>query len=392
MGRRPARNSRSGGSAAKGTLRLPRLESVSLRTVAAEEKIALILQLLRKTAQNSRNGMAQPFYSIRAVANHFAVPVTTVSRIYDRLKDEGLLASVWGSKTFLEPTQIDKQLLFRAVVALPASIQSFCTLPTYRTFFLNIYDVLWRLGFAVRLVFYEGGDEEEPTFADLLLSYKIDVVIWFLPSPRSRNARGRLVDRGIHVITVVDSLKSCSEPCYYLSRHCALREGLIAWRKEGITSVIVARRVSGESSARLETIEAPLREVAMPYTIANINSCAPQDLLGALRPRKHRAIIFPSYEFLTHFSSLDSARLGKLLEQSRVMLLDGSIDFPLCPQLDLVADCMEFDWETIARRIGRDLAGSTRLPAEKPIIFEAKWIRRQADLKNGLEIANQPSR
>lgn len=380
MGRRRARNGRSGGSAAVRTPRLPRLESVSLRAAAAEEKIALILQLLRKTAQNSRNEMAQPFYSIRAVANHFAVPVTTVSRIYDRLKDEGLLASVWGSKTFLEPTQIDQQLLFRAVVALPAAIHSFCTLPTYRTFFLNIYDVLWRLGFAVRLAFYQGHDAEEPIFADLLLSHKIDVVIWFLPSPGSRNARERLVDRGIHVITVVDSLKSCSEPCYYLSRHCALREGLIAWRKEGITSVIVARQVSGESSDRLETIEAPLREVAMPYTIANIDPCAPQDLLCRLRPRRHRAIIFPSSELLIRLGYRDAARFMKFFEQSRVMLFEGLVGFPSRARLDWVRDRIDFDWETIASRIGRDLAGPTRLPWGNPVVFEAMWINTR---KNG---------
>src|SRR5471032_541098 len=122
----PAKNGHSGGSAAAVAPDLPGIESVSLRTVAAEEKNALILQLLRETAQKSRNRKSQPFYSIRAVATHFAVPPTTVSRIYARLKGEGLLASVWGSKTFVEPAQIDKQLRFRAVVGLPASLKSFC--------------------------------------------------------------------------------------------------------------------------------------------------------------------------------------------------------------------------------------------------------------------------
>lgn len=363
---------------------LPRLESISLRAAATEEKTELIFQLLRETAQKSRNGKTQPFYSIRAVANHFEVSATTVSRIYTRLKDEGLLASVWGSKTFLEPTQIDKQLHFRAVVALPASIQSFCRISTYRTFFLNIQDVLWRLGFAAQLVFYEGRDAEEPTFADLLLSYKIDVVIWFLPSPKNRNTRARLVDRGIHVITVVDSLKSCSEPCYYLSRQCALKEELIAWRNDGVTSVVVVYPASCESIDRVEAIEVSLREVAMPYTITKIDLCASQDLLRALPRRRHRAIIFLSSEFLTHFGSQDSARLRKLFEQSRVTLLEGPLDFPSYAQLGLVSEGVEFDWETIARRIGRDLVGPMRLPAEKPIIFEAMWIRSQADEKNGL--------
>jgi hypothetical protein len=253
MGHLFPRNGPFGSSVTIGAPGLPRLESISLRATATEEKTELILQLLRETAQKSRNRKTQPFYSIRAVANHFAVSATTVSRIYTRLKDEGLIASAWGSRTFLEAIQIDKQLPFRAVVALPASIQSFCTLPGYRTFFSNIHDVLWLLGFAARLVFYDGGDEEESTFADLLLSYKVDVVIWFLPNPKSNNTRARLVDLGIRVITVVDSLKSCSEPSYYVSRQsCAPPEApheVIKFDWQAVTTRI-ARDLLGPARPR----------------------------------------------------------------------------------------------------------------------------------------------
>ena len=366
------KNGYSSGPAATVAPDLPSLGSISPRAVLAEEKTALILQLLREAAEKSRDKKSQPFYSIRAVANHFAVPPTTVSRIYTRLKDEGLLASVWGSKTFVEPAQIDKQLRFRAMVGLPAELKLFCALPAYRTFFLNIRDALWRLGFAARLVFYHGRDAEESAFADLLLSYKIDVVIWFLPSPKSKNTAARLVDRGIRLITVVDSLRSSREPCYYLSRQCALKEGLIAWQRDGVTSAMVVRQAPGESFDRLEMIETCLREVGMQYTIANIDSCT--DPLRALSPRKNRAIVFPSSELLIQLGSQDPARLGKLFDQSRVTLLEGLVGVPLCTWGAATFDAIEFDWPTVAKRIACDLLGPVRSTTDNPVTFEATWL------------------
>jgi hypothetical protein len=384
-------NGYSGGPTATAAPYLPSLGSISLRAVLAEEKTALILQLLREAAQKSRDKKSQPFYSIRAVANHFAVPPTTVSRIYTRLKDEGLLASVWGSKTFVEPVQIDKQLHFRAVVGLPASLRLFCTVPAYRTLFLSVRDALWGLGFAARLVFYEGRDAEESTFADLLLSYKIDVVIWFLPSPKTRNTTARLVDRGIRLITVVDSLRSFSEPCYYLRREPALKEGLSAWRRDGITSAVVVRQASCESFERFEMIETCLREVGMHYTIANIDSRV--DFSRALSPRKNRAIIVPSSELLIQLVSRDPVRLGKLFEQSRVTLIEGLVDAPLCTWGAAAFDVIEFDWPTVAKRIACNLLGPVRSTTDNPVTFEARWLSsRRSFGKKPLASANHSSR
>ena len=351
---------------------LSSLESVSLRIAAAEEKNALILQLLREAAQRSRNAKSQPFYSIRAVANHFAVPPTTVSRIYARLKDEGLLASVWGSKTFVEPDQIDKQLRFRAVVGLPASLKLFSTIPAYRAFFLSAHDALWTLGFAPRLVFYDSREVEDSAFADLLSSHKIDVVVWFLPSLRCKNTAASLVDRGIRLITVVDSLRNVNQPCYYLSRQRALREGIIAWQQDGITSVNVVHKASCESFDKLELIEASLRDVGMHYTLVNISSCT--DPFRVLCRQKSKAFIFPSSKLGTELDSQDFARFGNLFERHRVMLLEGLVELPACNSLDAKVDVVEFDWHLVGKRIASDLLGPVRTTRDNPFTFEATWL------------------
>ena len=379
-----------GGKSAKSRLPdLPALGSVSRQTDIAEERSALILRLLRQKAQRSRNKKLQPFFSIRAVASHFAVPPTTVSRIYSQLKDEGLLASVWGSKTFVEPVQIDNQLRVRAVVALPASLTSFCTVREYRTFFLEMRDALWKLGFATRLLFYEGRDAEEPTFAELLLNYKVDIVIWFLPTPRMKGTAARLVDRGIRAITVTDFPASSAEHPYYISRERALKDGLFSWQRDGITSITVLQSPHGESSTTVATIEKCLREAALPYTVVNAESWQFHTSLPTRSQRKNRAIVFPSSEVAVRLGSRDPGQFAELLEQSHVMMVNGLIDLPGWPPVNASIDVIEVDWEIVAKRIASDLAKSTRSSIEAPIVFQAKWVREATKNRAAMRYSDQ---
>jgi len=363
-------------------LGLPALEDITRRTDATKQESALILRLLRQRAQENRTKNRQPFYSIRAVANHFAVPVTTVSRIYGRLKDEGLLAPVWGSKTFLESTQIDKQSRVRAVVALPASLSSFCSVQNYRAFFLSMRDVLWRLGFATRLLFYEGHDAEQPSFVELLLSYKIDVVIWYMPNPKCNDTAASLIDHGIRLITIGDCLPSRGQLCYYPSRQRAVKKGLIAWQKAGIASVTVVRATSCKPVAKLPMIEACLREADMRYAFANVGSGFRRNGLNAFSQRKGNAFIFPSSELVVQFTSRDPAAFEQLINHSRVMLVEGPVDFPAFDTIDGLLDLIEIDWQLAAGQIGRDLLNLGRSPSTGPITFEAQW-RPQRPLGRG---------
>ena len=57
-------------------------------------------------------------FSIREVAAHFHAQVSTVSRVYQRLEQEGLLSRVRGSKTVLQGLHFDRHLSVRAFVGL----------------------------------------------------------------------------------------------------------------------------------------------------------------------------------------------------------------------------------------------------------------------------------
>jgi hypothetical protein len=344
---------------------------------ADRDRSLLIMQCLRRTAQkNRKNKKSSPFYSIRTVARHFAVAPTTVSRIYTRLRDEGLLTSVWGSKTFVQPTQLNKQLRVRAVIAMPALLPRFRALPEYRVFFECVQDALWKLGFATRLVFHEGRDAETPVFAELLLNYKADVVIWFLPNSKNLNVAARLLDRGLRLITIGDSLASPGEHCYLVNRQNAFRQGLIAWKRDGIRSITVVRQSGCESVAKLATIEASLCEAGIPHTIANLEACGAREHLWTL-PRDNSAVIFPSSEFAALFGARNPAQLRALVEQRRVLLVEGPIDLPAGDSFEATVDFIAVDWQAAAKRIGRDLVSPAPCKnGTTPIVFQAKWMQR----------------
>ena len=342
---------------------------------AATQKSVLILRLLRRKARESRNKKPQPFYSIRATASHFGVPATTVSRIYTQLRSEGLLTTVWGSKTFVTPAHIDNQLRVRGVVALPAALTSFCTLREYRNFFFQMRDALWKFAFATRLLFYEGNNARSPSFAEVLLNYKPDIVIWFLPIAKLTGTVARLLDRGIRVITVGDCPADSREYPYCIDRRRAIKDALFGWQQDGIRSVIVLRDSRCGSASSVALLEKCLRDAAMPHAFANAESSEMQDALPGYAQRVNRGIVFPSSELAVAVAARDPARFAKLSEQSRVLLMDGSIDVPGLHAIERSSDVIQVDIQSIAKRIVSDLIqSSSRRP--EPTTFPAKWIPR----------------
>jgi DNA-binding LacI/PurR family transcriptional regulator len=380
MGTFPKQSDYRGGESSTTLLPGPALPEYMSRRITASrghgetQKSVLILRLLRRKALGSRNKKPQPFYSIRAVANHFGVPATTVSRIYNQLKSEGLLTSVWGSKTFVEPAKIDNQVRVRAIVALPASITSFCTLRQYRIFFVEMRDALWKFGFATRLLFYEGNNGQLPSFAEFLLGYRPDIVIWFLPNLKIKGTVARLLDRGTRVITVADSPCDCRAHHYYVDRERAVKNALLSWQQNGIRSVTVLQDSHCRSVSTVALVEKCLRDTAMPHAFANAESWQLQDTHPAYAQRANRGVIFPSSELAVALTARDPARFAKLLERSRILLMDGPIDMPGSYAVKPSIDVVEVDLQSVAKRIAGDLIQSTRSRSAEPVTFQAKWI------------------
>lgn len=352
---------------------LPALQSLVPATSTAKEKIDLVLRLLRQAAVERREPKGRPFYSIRTVAKHFSLPPTTVTRLYGQLKTEGVLGSIWGSKTIIEPVDVDKDIRLKAIVGLPVSLGQFSLAPGYRKFFRVIQHTLWRQRFGSQLVFYENGFGESSKFADTLLDYNADVVIWLTPSSRMSNTIARLRDRGVRLITIADETPINGESGYFISRRDALIEGLAAWKIAGIQSAIILDENQCALSSTQRMLQAALMDAGIPFTRQAFDTAG-----SNASPRKsdwrQSGIIFASAQSVVRFAYTDVAGLRNLSQQNRTMFLEGRMDLPIETRLNGNFDAIEFDWRTVARRIASNLAttaGESRRPSQE--IFKAKW-------------------
>ena len=359
---------------------LPKLASLCDVHAPLKEKAALARRLLRQTAIENREPEGRAFYSIRAVAKHFSLPPTTVARLYEQLKTEGVLGSIWGSKTIIEALEIDKDIRLRATVGLPVSLSAFSISPGYRRFFCVLEQGLWKYRFGSHLVFYEGEFPEAPTFVESFVDYKADVVVWFAPPSRASNAIARLKDCGIKSMMVHEGIPINRVPGYYVSRQNALVEGLASWKTAGIRSVIVAHEGQPRCSNRRRMVRTALLAVGIPFACQDISASGSSE--SSLGTWVGSGTIFTSSQSVSRFANRSVSGLSNLLRKNRVMLLEGEVDLPIDASLSGSFDSIDLDWRAIARQLVSDLVASGVVAARsKQSIFEAKWraaTRREA--------------
>lgn len=360
----------------RGVLRteagLPALKSLLPVNSTAKGKIDLVLRLLRQAAVECRESKGRPFYSIRRVAKHFSLPPTTVTRLYGQLKTEGVLGSIWGSKTIIEPVDIDKDIRLKAIVGLPVSLEEFSLLPGYRKFFRLIQHALWKQRFGSQLVFYENGFGESSKFADSLLDYKADVVIWLTPSSRMSNTVARLRDRGVRLMTIAERMPINGEAGYYISRRDALVEGLAGWKTAGIRSVIIVHEQECTCVSAHRMLHTALMDLGMPSSTQKLGLVNSSGL--SVCNRRDIGFIFASAQSVLQFAHKDVADLSRLLREHRVLLLEGVVDLTAEMHLSGLIDTIEFDWRIIARRIVSDLiANRCTNGVQEQTVFKAKW-------------------
>jgi DNA-binding LacI/PurR family transcriptional regulator len=353
---------------------LPSLPDLSEERKDPNDRTLLMTKSLRRVAERSRGKTPSPFYSIRAVADHFGVAPTTVSRIYSRLKEEGLLASIWGSTTFIQPARVYKQLRMRAVVSLPALLSSFRILPDYRMFFIALQDSLFKCGFAARLVFHDDDEADKPGFAELLIAHRSDFVVWLDPTLKNLSIAARLIDRGVRLITIGDALVSGDGKAYTIKRRTALKKCLACWQRQGIQTVRILHKGAPELRERYGTIETTLCEARLRYSFIDLGSSSSKNELTRLGKTSHSAFVLPSAKFVAQLSPANAASLREMSQHCRVLLCDGPVDpadiyFPP-KNVDLIS----VDWFRAASRIVRDLANPLSYSIKRPTTFEATWI------------------
>ena len=200
---------------------LPNLNALPCTSSDSADKTREIRSFLRQVAERARNNHLQPFYSIRAVAEHFQVPAATVSRIYRQLCEEKVLRTVWGSKTLLEPKGPGNNE--RQAVGIPVSLSRFTGSIAYRSAVLSLQLELWNHGVVDHILFFNQESDEILHLCSRNHHPRIDAIIWLFPEKSHKQTLLRLHDVGIRTICLSNELIAGIADCYLISERCSIR-------------------------------------------------------------------------------------------------------------------------------------------------------------------------
>jgi hypothetical protein len=191
-----------------GDYGLVSLSQLSLERTKKRDKTTteLIFDALKQAARAAQNGQVQRFYSIRDVASHFDIPRSTVSRMFNQLKHDGVLTSAWGSRTLLQPAKLDRHVGFRGILAMLTPTERFPGDTIAQRRYREIWTTLWRGGFAARVWLYNSSDADSSLFINSVLAERPDCIVWLMPNRRVTLLNQRLLDCGVRVIRLAAAM------------------------------------------------------------------------------------------------------------------------------------------------------------------------------------------
>ena len=327
-----------------------------------------MLQILRSIALAAQGAAAKSFYSMRHVAEHFHLPLSTVARTYRELEKESLITRIRGSRTILQGTAPIRHLIVPNVVGMPASLSCFLTLQDYRTFFMTARREFRRRGLVTAITFYEDGSDLED-LAVRIRQARADVVLWYLPDSAARSTAPWLHDLGIRVLGISDGGLP-GFPCHYkVHRATAIRAILHDWTLSGIKSVRIAR-CEGRSSADEERLEALVKETPLRWKFVGPGSASAEQFLTKLGTQKDDAIILLA-STASFFLMRAPAAFNKMLRNCRVALLDGPVSVPRSPIAKAEVDLVVVDWQEVAECIAGDILSREAFTSREAIVFDA---------------------
>jgi hypothetical protein len=338
----------------------------------APHKTEALTGILREVAVKNQRDQPLAFHSVRAVAAHFRVPVSTVSRAYRTLEQEGLISRVRGSKTVLQGLHFDRQLKVRSFVGFPASISRFVTLQDYRTFLIRIRRELRLRGFAAATAFFEPPEASSDALSKRFKAYEVDTVIWFQPGKESAITALHLADMGIRLLGVAND-SFCQIPCrYQVRRDGAIKALLTSWKTENAGRVTVVESKEQRSAALDETLHGILDDLGIPWSVATYQNQRSEAFLRELQRKKTSGVIFSSSSLASKFCFRAPGAVADLLAAHPVALINGPVSMPFAKVPDVNVDLVTVDWQMVVERIVDDLISQDAFQLPGPTFFDAE--------------------
>jgi hypothetical protein len=338
-----------------------------------DHKAGLLLQILRRFSVINQREEARIFYTMRQVADHFGVPISTVARVFEQLEDEGLLTSIRGSKTLLQGRSSGRHFSVLGFVGMPAALSAFVTLQDYRMFFVRVRRELRARGFAVAMILFEPRDAKSGRLMARIEKHDFDTILWYQPDITIRETAAQLSDAGIKVVGVSDMGLSAIRCRYEIRREPAIKAILDDWHtRSGIKTVGVVRG-SGASPETEQMLEALIEADDLRCQFLDAASHRPQTFLDENCKLKDTGLIFPA-RVASAFAFRAPEPLMNTMHRCRVGFTGGPPSIPFAPIVDAPADLVIVDWQLIAEQIVSDLISKRAFDRAETTAFDAQAV------------------
>jgi hypothetical protein len=345
-----------------------------------ENRAAQLRAALRTLAGRFRQSRPRPFYTMREVAAHLALPLQTVARAYAALEHDGLLTRFRGARTVLRGTRQRPRRSLRGVVGMPIWLPGFVVSRDWRVFFIRLEEELRRHNFIADFVFFHHDEDLQPEFCTRLRQHHLDTVLWFVPPPGAQATIASLRDDGLRVIIVGQAGERLPGSQYEIDRRPALARALDAWLAAGVRRALLCFSIKGASRFERQQHVREREMVRLELARRGVDTApadfADPDAVARLRRGADpgAALVFLRPTWYHGLWRRQPALMVELLRTRRVLFTVDVGDVGDFPCDGLCADVIALDYPALAARLAGDLH-EERLPdPRRPAAIMARWL------------------
>lgn len=204
---------------------------------ARDNKLGLVIDLLRDVCRQVRSVESVPFYSMREIAGMLKVPLRTIAVAFEKLESEGLLLRLRGSHTKLLGTKHSALSEVSGVVGFPMWTTGFVHFRYRQDFLRRTSDLLWKHYLVPDFVLHWEREDFSNEFIDRILRHRLDYLVWLQPLNLNKNVIETLRDHGIRSVLIsnmelrflpsnftLDWVSAYARVCKYWRDHCKVKK------------------------------------------------------------------------------------------------------------------------------------------------------------------------
>jgi len=347
-----------------------------------------LIRLLREAADELKGVEPTLFYSMREVADFFAVPLRTVAIAYEKLDFEGTLLRIRGSKTMLAGRDMLSRQPINAVIGLPICLQSLIASPFECSLQMELEERLRLRGFVADSIFFRTHEECDPEFAERLLRHNLDMVIWHSPHPLASHVLMSLRDRGVRLLLFQSSESPVRIPSRLYSmewQHAYLRMAL-EWRERGIRRAIVPTPENLLSLRAFRMLQPLLSQNGIePVMIEATEQCLADTVLRSGKPGGHDAVAFLDVHVAHALCNGYPELIEAVSERARLAFCRGPVRVPRLITKRIAVDVVEQNPADLAEGVVADLCDPTQKQEGVRRTFQA-WYHSQVLMSDGVDL------